>query len=259
MDRFTITPKRFRTLAIVTGASWELGHAYMDYFFTKGCRVVGVSNKPPSRPVKGRKTKYFVMDLLNLNATARMVESLSLSSYEKIIWVHAVGKFKFEPKGLPEIDHDQDGIDDEVFHGSYGTFQSLYETMSTHLPSRIHSFTFGLLGSVSTDYSPFHYSSYTKTMEQLSAYAQIELARDARRVTNGVYIKISSLKVNNPSREFDKKSQYLLEPAEVVARSAPYLEHPTSPWRELRILKPDPDFDISWYTNPSRVEERWKE
>ncbi len=221
-----------RTLAIVAGASKELGHAFLQRLCEHGIPSVGISREKSQKVLK--KAKYLQLDLTNPNAITSAFEKLQLDSYARILWVHSVGKYKFEADGIvAENDKDGDGVDDEVLHSNYSTFKHSLQTIMQLAPKT--KINFLVLDSVFNELHSPQWKSFAKAKELLIDYAREEVVKRPYHL-HAVHVKTTGLKTSlEPHAHVDKT--LLVDPAHVVEAALPHLMQPSTLWKELRIIK----------------------
>ena len=220
-----------RKLAVVVGASKELGHTFLEKLKAQGFECVGISLEAPQSKIA--EVDYVQVDLRDYDATTKAMQKLSLEQYEKIVLVHSAGKYKFEMLGVAENDADGDGIDDEILHANVTTFKNVLKAVHEAAPKT--GINFLIIDSVFNDHPVPYWQSYAKAKEQLATHARMQVAHKAYHF-HGVHLKIASLKTNRPSPAHGENT-LLLDPAHVVETTLPHVIEPTTIWHELRILK----------------------
>ncbi len=245
-------------LTLVTGASSDIGTAFLRAL-SANTTCIGISRQPPLTAIPS--TVFVSLDLMDKKATRDFFSDVDVDSFNQIVWIHSVGKFRFEPKGVPpERDMDGDGVDDEVFHANVSTFINVIEPLSKRIRQgrKKKTLHFCLFGSMSSDFPTPFWPSFTKSKNQLSTVAQMEMARHSDMEVFGIMVKLSTVKSNHVSCARSLQDmQNWLTPEEVVQKTIPHLLNPQMHWRELNVFKFNPHFDPSWYWNPEKVRERW--
>ena len=247
------------TLALTTGITSTIGMEFHRAFEERGFHSIGFARG--KMKAEAKMTQPLVqLDLLDFDAVQACVATLPLSQFQRIIWVHSVGKFAFEANGLPSKDLDQDGIDDEVFHANVTTSMNFLRALIVEMKRQCFSATlqFCLFGSTSADYPTPFWPSFAKSKQLLSTLAQMEITRHAQMDIFGVMAKLST--VDSPTLSCQREIKdvtYFLSAQEVVEKTLPHLLLPQTRWRELNIFKPRQDFNPSWYWDAQKIKERW--
>lgn len=236
----------------MSGASGSLGEAYLDYYRTLGCDLIGLSRTVPNK--KFENVTYFYADLLNQSMVKNMVHSLNLEGITNITYVHPVGKFKFEEKFQ--------NLDQKVYDSNVQTFVNLVEPLlELNNPSKTDkrrcNINLVAFGSISDKYNvPFWKSySYSKNVLRMYMY-NLSCQNDD---VKSLFINLSSVKTRNESklRPYANTS-YWITTEEIVMRSVKefsFLEK----WKEIDIFNVSPNYSPEIYTNHTKIFERWME
>src|SRR3989344_8117742 len=152
-----------RRLVIVSGATGDLGKAYLQYYSQKPDFVCyGLSRKEEKNPVTG--VRYLTSDLEDSVVTKGQIQKVSLENIVDILVIHPVGKFKFEAQGTPEIDEKKDGIDDKVLQSNVDTFHNIVRPLLQQREEYgVKPLTLVAFGSLSDQYSVPWWGSYSKS------------------------------------------------------------------------------------------------
>lgn len=166
-----------KTLAIINGVTGALGGACLARFSRENdVTIIGLSRQAPAADVfcvegylPDNTLVCAIGDISSREDCISFVQKLRVDSYEKIIYVHAVGVYPFEvgKDGELEISYDQDGdgVDDRVVNLSYKAFLGMAEALqSTGLPTK--ALIFGGLGDKS---KPLVHTSWWRVMDMLKA------------------------------------------------------------------------------------------
>lgn len=243
-------------IVIVSGATGDLGRAYLEYYAKQPNTICyGLTRREEQNPVNG--VNYLTSDLEDAIATKEQIQKIPLADITGVIFVHPVGKFKFEPNGLPEIDKTGDNIDDEIFRSNVDTFhniaRSILEQRERHpnIPVTLAAF-----GSLSDPYQVPWWGSYTKSKLVLR-----KEMRDLSRIepsVNSVFMNLSSVKTSNENKTRPyADTKYWLSPEEVVERSVRTIENPQQSYSELDLYNPSPNYTGSYYKNFDELRRKW--
>lgn len=226
------------TIAVVTGAGGEVGKAFLNCFRAEEIECRGITHQDAN--------------LADAIETENVLGSLDLRAYERIIFVHTVGRFKWEGNGIASGDADGDGIDDEVFESNVLTFKHVVR----HLASLEKHLTICNIGSISDRYGIPWWRSYSQAKnivrEQMQKLAKTETVR-------GISINVSTVQTTKECQLRPCADQrYWLSPDEMAKKAIPYILRGPTGYLEIDIFKDRPDFDpLEYYLNPVLVKERW--
>ncbi len=250
-------------LAIVTGANGSLGKAYVERFSGLDdykCVIV-------SRSKTESKQKNVVYlegtDLLDADKVKSEIDKkVPLAGCREILFVHPVGKFKFERWQRPENDHDKDGIDDEVYASNITTFTNIEEPLIKFASQEgnVRDLLVCGFGSVSDRYKVPFWQSYSKSKDILRQHISTLTRQSGNTLKiRGVFINVSSVNTKNENelRPNADKTNWL-ESEEIVDDSFDIL---TTKQRirnlEMDVFKCIPGFNPDIYYSPQNVWERW--
>ncbi|MBS3061012.1 MAG: SDR family oxidoreductase [Candidatus Diapherotrites archaeon] len=238
-------------MVIVTGANGALGKAYVDFFEAQPATVcVGISRK--AAQTKNPNTTYLQADLSDPRQVEQEMRKLPLSDVHEIVLVHAVGKFKLDPRKEKEFDR-------EVWESNVDTFRNVSRALLFRVrqQSKRPLVTLCAFGSVSDKYNIFAWRSYTAAKNYLRALMQKLSRLEKNTKIRGVFVNVSTVKTQNEEKLRPFADQrFWLSPEEIVKRSAETIQNPAS-WTELDVIKPRPGFDERYYRDPSRVARKW--
>ena len=253
-----------KILAIVTGARGVVGREYLNI----------LSNKPDTTCLAISRNKIenlapeiiqLNLDLLDKSAVEKALADTSLSTIEEIIFIHSVGKFKFEQTGLPEIDLDKDGIDDEVYQTNIETFLNILRSLlpkieQERMVGRELNLALCGLGSISDKYQVAYWSSYTKAKNQLRSIIY-NLIQEKPDYIRGLFINVSTVDTENENElRPNADKTYWLKGSEIARASLPFIVgQKNGSWKQIDIFKKSPFFQDGYYKNLEGVRARWAE
>lgn len=253
-----------KTLAIVTGSRGVVGREYLNILSSRPnttCLAISRSKIENLAP----KITQVNLDLVDKAAVEKAFIDVSLSTVEEIIFIHSVGKFKFEPAGLPEIDLDQDGIDDEVYQTNIETFLNILNSLLPKIEKerslgRELNLALCGLGSISDKYQVAYWSSYTKTKNQLRSIIY-NLIQEKPDYIRGLFINVSTVDTENENElRPNADKTYWLKGLEIAQASLPFIiEQKNGSWKQVDIFKESPFFQDGYYENLEEVRIRWAE
>lgn len=245
------------TLVLISGAGGSLGYAGVQAASQLlNTQVIAISRKKIQ--LKDKKIKNWEVDLLDERSTAKKIEKEDFQRFSRIIFIHAVGKFKFEETGKPVLDHDSDGIDDDVFDSNVKTFQNvvaplLHEVkkIAQHPPVTLCAF-----GSISDRYNVPYWQSYSKSKNQLRQYMR-KLTEKGK--INALFVNVSTTKTDRERNLRPRANQaYWLKPTEIVEQLFFAIWPLNVKWKEIGIYKPCPHYTPDYFTNHQAILKKWK-
>ncbi|MBI5064700.1 hypothetical protein HZA97_00560 [Candidatus Woesearchaeota archaeon] len=243
-------------IVIVSGATGDLGRAYLEYYAKQpNISCYGLIRREERNPISG--VEYLTSDLEDAVAVREQIQKIPLKDIAEVILIHPVGKFKFEPNGIPEVDKTGDGIDDDVFTSNVDTFHNIARVILEQREEHPNiSVTLAAFGSLSDPYEVPWWGSYTKSKlilrKEMRDLSRIEPA------VNSVFMNLSSVKTSkeNKTRPY-ADTKYWLSPEEVVERSVRTIENPQQSYSELDLYNPSPEYTGSYYKNFEELRRKW--
>lgn len=244
-----------KNLIIVSGATGDLGKAYLNYYKNQlNSRCYGISRRKEYVPLEN--VDYLISDLENEQTTKNQVDFIDFRDVSKITYIHPVGRFKFEETGYPEIDSDNDTIDDEVYRSNINTFHNVVKPLiskrNQNCPLTLVSF-----GSISDFYNVPWWGSYSKS--------KLILRKDMRELSklenqvNSIFINLSSVKTSN---EFKTRpyadTKYWISPKDIVSKTRDIIENPMQKYLELDVYNESPEYHEGYYKNHNALKTKWK-
>lgn len=243
-------------LVIISGTTGDLGRAYLDYYSKQSDIICyGLTRREEKYPIRG--VTYCNSNLEDVITTREEIQKISMEGVIEILLIHPVGKFKFETKGLPEVDKIKEGIDDEVFTSNVDTFHNIVKPLIEQrgkysiVPIKLVAF-----GSLSDSYNVPWWGSYSKSKLILRQEMR-ELSRMEPQVES-LFVNLSSVKTSNESKTRPSAdTKYWLRPEEVVSRSVPVIENMQHSYQEIDLFNPSPEYHVSYYKEYNQLREKW--
>jgi short-subunit dehydrogenase len=247
-------------LVIITGATGKLGAEYLKNFrFKKGYKcLVLVRNKSITLE---NNVDYSFVDLLDQEEVKESLSNLDVKPYKEIIFIHPIGMFKFEREGIPLLDKNKDGIDDDIFASNVTTFLNVFKIVKDKIKKEANckiKLTIFAFGSITHNYNIPFWQSYTKSKQYLKKIIKQNLEEKSFKI-RCIFVNVSTVDTGNERnlRPCADRS-YWLTPQEIVKISLKYLRG-NNKWMEISLYKNNPNFDPTWYTNHENVLKRWQE
>lgn len=237
-------------LVLISGVSGAMGRTYYKYFVRlKGVVCFGIARRPSS------DSRHVALDLLDKEKAEAFVQLLPIEGVSEILYMHLIGMAKFEPDGKPEIDHDGDGIDDEVYSSNVLTLKNIVSPLVKRAEELKIPISIVNICSISDVYIVPLWQSYSRSKNIVRQYMKSQPA-----FVRNIIINISSLKADleKYGRPFADTS-YWLNPRELLERSLPVIEI-RLPVRtiEVDIFNPDPNYGPEYFTNIPLLLEKWR-
>lgn len=245
-----------KRLVLVSGASGDLGMAYLSHYARQpDTMCYGVARKEVSNPVQG--VQYLKADLLDRDSTRKAIEGISLEDVVKVCLIHPVGRFKYEPEGMPEIDNTHNGIDDEVQASNVDTFHNIVRPLlklrgEKQIPLKLVAF-----GSLSDSYQVPMWGSYSKSKLILRKDMR-ELARSVPDVKS-LFVNLSSVDTENENktRPFADKT-YWIRPNEIATKTVSAIDNGNYPYVEIDAFTPSPKYYERYYRDFDVLRAKWE-
>lgn len=164
-----------KTLVVINGVTGAIGTACLARFSRESnVTVYGLSRKAEafSTFVKNEQLPDNTLICSIGNSTDKndcevFVKAIPVESYEKIVYVHAVGVYPFEldSEGNIKVSHDDDGdgIDDRVVELCYNAFFTMTEALR-HVGKPFNALIFG---GIADKYQPAVHKSWWTVMERV--------------------------------------------------------------------------------------------
>lgn len=246
-------------LVIITGATGKLGSEYLKSFqFRKGYKCLTLIRKPV-KLAENVDSRF--ADLLNQEEVEKSLTDLNILQYNEIIFIHPIGMFKFERHGIPLLDKDKDGIDDEIFASNVKTFLNVFDIIKDKIKKQNSKtkLTIFAFGSITHNYNIPFWQSYTKSKQYLKKIIKENIEKKSIKI-KCIFVNVSTVDTGNERNlRPNANRRYWLTTKEIVKISLKYLNKKANNWIEINIYKSHPEFDPTWYTNHENVLKRWQE
>lgn len=244
---------KMKQIVIISGARQGIGKSFLEHYQAiRSTECFGLS--------RIEKPGYLQLDLLDETATSQVVESLNLAGIEKILYVHAVGMDKFEPKGVPHIDNDGDGIDDEIYNSNVGAFVNLATPLIEKSTSLKIPLTLCNIGSISDIYVVPFWQSFSRAKNKVRQYV---------KSMNGPLVKGIFLNVGSTLDEagiykygrINADTTYWQTSRELVQKSVSHIDEVADSralFAEFDFYRYNPHFRPDYFTNLPKLYFTWQ-
>lgn len=240
-------------LVIVSGARQGIGKSFLDHYLSipdTQCR--GLSRTQDSR--------YLQLDLLDETATSRAVDSLDCNGIERIVYLHAVGMDKFEPKGVPHIDNDGDGIDDNIYNSNVGAFVNIAHPLIEKSTSLKIPLLLANVGSISDIYVVPFWQSFSKAKNRVRQYVK----SINNPFVRGIFLNVGSTLDEEGIYRYGRvkaDTTYWQTSKELVQKSTPFIDEVMDgpvQFTEFDFYKYNPHFRADYFTNLPKLYFTWQ-
>lgn len=240
-----------KRLVIISGVRGKMGNAFFNNFKElPHTTFIGLTSD------KNAESKVIKqVDLFDKNKSKQFISDLNISDFQEVYYIHSIGVFLFEKKGLPNKDINKDGIDDFIYASNFESFQNFVKPLIKKINEKpnIHKpvLTLCAFGSISDRYLVPWWQSYSKTKNILKAYMR-ELVNGKTRC---LFINVSSTEKEGERPLADKT--YWLTCQEVADATMRALFDYNLYWQEVDIFKPNPKYYSGFFLNHEKLKERW--
>jgi len=250
----TNNPDEEERTFVIAGVNGDIGQEFAKRLVDHG-RLYGISRNPNKSSLN---YAHICVDLLKSeNATSAFNK---INPTENLVYVHLLGKFKFEDKNHPITDKNSDGIDDDIFETNVTTFRNVAPILIDYLKKRPRAkLKLVAIGSTSDLYKIPFWQSFT--------HAKNELRKEFRwlyghpenfgRVST-LFIDVSTVAGTQLAgeRPFISKD-FCLTPKDIVEQALPYLLDDRQSCLEMSVIKPNPAFFDANYLVNHKTKARW--
>ena len=196
---------------------------------------------------------------MDVNKVNDFVKNLSLDGLSRIIYFHSVGIDKFEPKGIPHRDFDNDGIDDDVLKSNYLYFKHLAEPLLDRVSKEGIPTTICNIGSISDVFEVPYWQSFYKSKNKVRQFCK----SINTEFIKSVFLNVSST-LDETGNKYDRKyadTTYWQTTSELLSKSFDLIENfQTSPssYAEFDFYKHNPSFRKDYFTNLPNLYSLWQ-
>ena len=242
----------YKQLVIISGASRGIGKYFLEHYsILENNKTIGIS-RTKNNPI------ITSLDLYDANATRQFIENTPLEGIEKTIFIHSIGIDKFEPYGTPNIDKDNDGIDDEVYATNVTTFMNIAkplieETSKINIPLNIVN-----IGSISDRYNVPFWQSFSKSKNIVRNYVKADNHKNVR----GMFLNVSTVLADNEM--YARKladTTYWLPVENLIKNAVPYIDNFNNKnikFMELDFFNHSPEYTSDYFTNLPKLYRTWQ-
>ena len=195
----------------------------------------------------------YICYLLDESAVDKILSQIDYEPYENIVFIHPVGKFKFEKDNPNVVDNDGDGIDDEVYATNVVTLKNVLKPLTLYTKNK--TIKVCVFASVSDKYHIPFWISYKKAKDVMREYLK-ELSIVGK--IKPLIVNVSTVDTGNENMLRPKADKtYWLQPEEVVKEALEKLED-LHLYEEIDVIKPKPGFNEDYYLDHDAILEKWK-
>jgi hypothetical protein len=251
------------TLVIYSGANSEIARPFLDFFSNQTwTKILALFKTSPI--ISTENIIPVKIDLLDINKTKNaLLQSLQCNDFsmlKKIYFLHFVWGFKYEGKNqIPEIDNDNDGIDDEIFSSNITTFNNIFDILYTYRNNSNKEIPITLFNIGSKrDHNPkaVPWPSYAIVKNKLRK--KFSYLSNSWNNINGLFINAATIDISKERklRPFGEY-EYWLSVNEIFEKSI--LELQSADWyKELEIYKYHPKYETHFKQETlDNTHDRW--
>lgn len=239
---------------VIVGINGDIGSELAERLVQQG-KLYGLSRNPKKSSLQ---YEHFQADFLKPDELASAFAHILPAT--ELVYLHLIGKFRFEDKNHPIIDQNGDGIDDETFSTNVTTFRNVKQSLSNYLEQNPSSKVKIIgIGSVADLYDLPFWHSFTRSKNELRKEFRLMYGNPQ------TYGRVSALIVNVSTvsgtqlateRPYISK-EFCLSPQEVAEQSLPYILDTKPSFLEISLIKPNPSFMDPEYLALENLRKRW--
>ena len=253
--------RKQKMLMIVAGAAGEIGTAFCRETIKNNIDCIGIARNS----LINLNSPIFTQVVCNLQSEKSIQNAfvnVDFAKYKKIIYLHAIGTDKFEPRGYPNI-QPIETIPEDVYNTNVNTFKYLLRYCvhrikgSNEKNNSNTKFRVAIVAGVPDKYSPFVIESFCEAKFILRQYIQSSISMFPSWIS-GLSINVTSTitKAAVRMRPY-ADTTYWLNPEEVVEKSFNELISKFSNYKEINITKDSPDYFEGYYLSKEALYEKW--
>ena len=250
-----------RTLTIVAGAAGEIGKEFCKRLINNNIDCIGIMRNTRTGLIANNFIEV-VCRLENESEIKKVFSDINFKKYQRIIFLHAIGIDKFEPRGYPII-QPMETIPSDVYKTNVNTFKYLLKYCTKRIRQiNLESdnkikFRVAIIAGEGDKHAPFVIESFCEVKYILRQYIQscISIYPDW---ISGLSINITSTITKSALRARPyADTKYWLNPREVVEQSYDKLVSSFKKFKEVSIIKQCPNFSEDYYDNKQLLYEKW--
>lgn len=253
--------RKTRTLTIVAGSAGEIGTEFCKRLINNDIDCIGIVRKTRTGLASENFTEL-ICDLENESEIETEFSGIDFEKYQRIIFLHAIGIDKFEPRGYPII-RPMDTIPSDVYKTNVNTFKHLLKycikrigRINLENESKI-KFRAAIIAGEGDKHAPFVIESFVEAKYILRQYIQSYISIYPEWIS-GLSINITSTITRSAlqARPF-ADTRYWLSPGEVAEQSFGKLVSRFGKFKEISVIKECPNFSADYYDNKQLLYEKW--
>jgi hypothetical protein len=253
--------KKTRTLTIVAGAAGEIGLEFCKLAIDNNIDCIGVMRNTRIKIVSNKFVEV-ICNLENESEIEKVFANIDFEKYQRIIYLHAIGIDKFEPRGYPIV-RPMDTIPSDVYKTNVNTFKYLLKYCVKKI-NRINlenvskiKFRVAIIAGEGDKHAPFVIESFCEAKYILRQYIQSYISMHPDWIS-GLSINITSTVTKSAlqARPY-ADTKYWLTPKEVVRQSFDRLISSFRGFKDVSVIKECPDFVYDYYDNNQMLYEKW--
>lgn len=251
-------------IIIINGITGTIGNALFEtYICEPDTLIIGLSRQGVKLPPSLNHHMILKVNFDDQKELDKLGKLIYSCRPTEIIYFHCIGRFKTEldPQTLSrkvEIDHDQDGLDDEIVRDVNTYFEKMSQSLLKYRPKKTY-LTLATIGSVAEDHDIEIFQSWIIAKRQ--ALEKIKRIVSTTRDTSLYNILISTLLSSKEmvARPYvfgtDANPKYWLKPLELAKKIKKEASKRIDGYHCIKIFKHSPNFSKNHFEN-QRIKDR---
>lgn len=235
-------------LIILSGVTGLLGESYQKAFCELNeFKILTITKK----------------EFMDIEAMRAWVAAIDFGAVTEILYLHCIGRFKFEDPSAPADNLNPLGIDVEVYESNADTFNRFSDLLVSCINSRLKNnelikLKYCAFGSVSDKYQIPYWQSFTRAKNILRERMRSLVGFNGKITTTGLFINLSSVNTHNErGLRPGANREYWLDCDEIVRRTMSMVLDTKVDWAEIDIFKTNPNFN-NYYQSHERILNTWR-
>jgi hypothetical protein len=229
-------PSLLEAKFIITGAQGDLGQEFIKILkeYIPSNNIFGIHRRPLTEDEE-KGIKYLQVDILDQERLLDEIKQLDLQGHNKIVLIHAMGKFKLEM----DRDINNSAVDPDVLTSNYQSAQNIIDVF---MKISFSSILFIAFSSIVEKYKFPYFYSYDEAKRRLKNF----LISKSSESFESIVFNISTLNTaqERKLRPFAEDMQYWLNSEELVKYCFKYiLEITNMNYAEVNIYIDRKDFN----------------
>ncbi len=242
---------------IIAGANGEIGREFIKRFLPEN-EVIAISRNKSIEFTHPHLTSLLI-DLTDPSQVEVAFADFNPAKYDRIIFIHSIGRDKFENTQYPKIES-APTMDPDVYSSNVSTYKFLARLLIKRVGQARKispvSLKLVMIGSIADKYGLLVLTSFTESKNIVRGYIRDAVVRQPW--ISGLVVNISSTITKSATlvRPY-ADTTYWLTPKEVSDGSYEHILSSLDGYHEIEVYKKDPNFDENYYSDDEAVFKRW--